>query len=94
MQPFVVSHKNLCCSIAAKLLAAMVGKAVSTGDLAAYRPGNSVYDAKIMRMEKSVSVIIAGLGEDVSREGLIDTPKVNRALYYVPASTLLLATTC
>lgn len=33
---------------------------------------------KLARMEQAVRVLIQGLGEDLSREGLRDTPKVRR----------------
>ena len=33
-------------------------------------------DARLLRMEAAVRTLITGIGEDLEREGLRDTPKV------------------
>eukprot|EP00955_Chlamydomonas_euryale_P093971 364818-Chlamydomonas_euryale.AAC.30 len=41
--------------------------------------GTAMYDSlsgRLARMEAAVRTLIKGLGEDVEREGLVDTPKV------------------
>ena len=35
-------------------------------------------DSRLNRMQQAVRTLLAGLGEDSNREGLIDTPKVIR----------------
>ena len=44
--------------------------------LSAFQPGTTAYKAKLQRMQEAVRVLLAGIGEDVAREGLVDTPKV------------------
>jgi GTP cyclohydrolase I len=39
-------------------------------------PGKAELQQRIQRMGDSVRVLLLGLGEDVSREGLRDTPQV------------------
>lgn len=34
--------------------------------------------ARLERMQAAVRCLLTGLGEDVGREGLVDTPKVGR----------------
>jgi GTP cyclohydrolase I len=43
----------------------------------AFEPGTAAYKAKLQRMQEAVRVLLAGVGEDVTREGLVDTPKVS-----------------
>lgn len=44
--------------------------------LTAFVPGTDEYCAKLKRMEQAVVTLLLGIGEDASREGLVDTPKV------------------
>lgn len=43
---------------------------------------------KLTRMEQAVRVLIQGLGEDLEREGLRDTPKVACLTYLLLAGRL------
>jgi GTP cyclohydrolase I len=58
----------------------MTGSAMSTDDsLEASETFGELFvddEARLERMQAAVRVIIAGVGEDVEREGLRDTPKV------------------
>ncbi len=46
----------------------------------AFAPGSAAYVAKLARMEQAVRVLIQGVGEQVHREGLLDTPlRVSKA---------------
>ena len=40
-------------------------------------------ESRLRRMQLAVRALLSGLGEDVDREGLIDTPKVSLARYAV-----------
>lgn len=43
---------------------------------AAFQPNTDAYQRKLKRMEVAVRNMLLGIGEDISRQGLLDTPKV------------------
>lgn len=55
----------------------MGASAVSTDDSGASVTTADIYpEADLQRLQSAVRVLLSGLGEDISREGLQDTPKV------------------
>ena len=55
----------------------MGASAISTDDSAASVTTADLYpEADLHRLQNAVSVLLSGVGEDISREGLQDTPKV------------------
>ena len=42
--------------------------------------GDSNGEEQMEAMARAVKIVLEGLGEDVSREGLLDTPKVSERL--------------
>lgn len=43
---------------------------------AAFQPNSDSYVRKLDRMQGAVTSLLVGIGEDVHRQGLLDTPKV------------------
>lgn len=43
---------------------------------AAFQPNSDSYARKLDRMQDAVRSLLLGIGEDVHRQGLLDTPKV------------------
>ncbi len=65
----------------------MGASAISTDDSGASVTTADIYpEADLHRLQSAVRVLLSGVGEDISREGLQDTPKVRRNL---STSTLL-----
>ena len=55
----------------------MGASAVSTDDSGASVTTADIYpEADLLRLQSAVRVLLSGVGEDISREGLRDTPKV------------------
>lgn len=55
----------------------MGASAVSTDDSGASVTTADIYpEADLLRLQSAVTVLLSGVGEDISREGLRDTPKV------------------
>ena len=55
----------------------MGASAVSTDDSGASITTADIYpDPDLLRLQSAVRVLLSGVGEDISREGLQDTPKV------------------
>ena len=55
----------------------MGASAVSTDDSGASVATADIYpEADLLRLQSAVRVLLSGVGEDISREGLRDTPKV------------------
>lgn len=46
--------------------------------MAAFIPNTDGYARKVQRMSAAVRTLLEGIGEDVQRQGLVDTPKVVR----------------
>jgi GTP cyclohydrolase I len=44
---------------------------------AAFQPNSDSYVRKLDRMQGAVRSLLLGIGEDVQRQGLLDTPKVS-----------------
>lgn len=44
--------------------------------MAAFTPNTDGYARKVQRMSQAVRTLLEGIGEDVDRQGLLDTPKV------------------
>ena len=58
----------------------MAPSAVSTDDSGASISTADIYpEADLHRLQSAVRVLLSGVGEDISREGLQDTPKVAQA---------------
>ena len=56
----------------------MGASAVSTEDSGASITTADIYpEADLLRLQSAVRVLLSGVGEDISREGLRDTPKVS-----------------
>lgn len=55
------------------------GSAAHDDAAAAFTPGTPQYAAKLARMQGATRTLLAGVGEDVTREGLLDTPLVRGA---------------
>ena len=65
----------------------MGASAVSTDDSGASVTTADIYpEADLLRLQSAVRVLLSGVGEDISREGLRDTPKVQspRCRLYTP----------
>jgi hypothetical protein len=45
-----------------------------------FTPGTQQYASKLARMEDCVRILLAGIGENTEREGLLDTPKVRTGM--------------
>ena len=59
----------------------MGASAVSTEDSGASVTTADIYpEADLQRLQSAVRVLLSGVGEDISREGLQDTPKVQHTL--------------
>ena len=74
----------------------MGASAVSTDDSGASITTADIYpEADLHRLQSAVRVLLSGVGEDISREGLRDTPKVGYTATWVfslPCKPLLSST--
>lgn len=69
----------------------MGASAVSTDDSGASVTTADIYpEADLLRLQNAVRVLLSGVGEDISREGLRDTPKVQYSEYWIVAQCCII----